>query len=174
MTIKIIGSIFIIITSFVTGYYYSVLDKFRLDDLRQFKIIFTMLKSEVNFLSLPLFESFLEISKRIDDRNIKKIIENFSNELSQKKQLRCKDIWESSVMKNLNTTYLHKDDFLMLKNFGNCLGYLDKSQQINNIDLALNYIEEKETFLSLEIQKNSKIFRNSSIMIGFLIVIILF
>jgi len=61
-----------------------------------------------------------------------------------------------------------------LENFGKTLGFLDKSMQLNSIDLTVSYIDSKSEMLTSQDEKNRKMYGSLGILGGMLIVVVLF
>lgn len=172
MIFKIIGALLIICSTSTIGIYFSKLDKYRIEDLEELKKMFTILKNQISFSFMPLPEAFQQISLRIKEE-IAEILKETSDLLERKEGESASQIWNSVWEKNKEKTYFSKEDMDMIFSFGKVLGYLDKQQQMNNIEIAVSYIEHTQHYLEKKAEKNSKIYRSMGILSGLLIAVVL-
>ena len=173
MTLKLLGTLLILCSTTSAGYYLSVRDKYRIEDLEEMKRLFLILKSEISFSSVPLEEAFREISERVSGP-VSMFASYFSQELKKKKGDSAAELWTQSLSKYMNHLYLGKDDFEAFTAFGRALGYLDRQQQLRNIELAELYINQVCVELREKSEKTAKVYRSMGVLTGALIAVILF
>lgn len=172
MIFKIIGALFIIGSTSTVGIYFSKLDKYRMEDLEQLKKAFTILKNQINFSFMPLPEALKQIALRVEGE-ISEILKEISELLEKKEGETAAQIWNDMWKKKKEKTYLSKEDIDVLFSFGKAVGYLDRQQQISNIEITISYIEQVKQQLEKRLEKNSKIYRTIGILSGLLIAIVL-
>lgn len=173
MILKLFGAFFILISSSAAGYYFSMKDKYRIDDLRQMKRALMLLKGEIDFSSSPLPEAFHEASLRISGP-VSELMEDFSQRLCLKKGENAALMWEEVLKEKSAETYFHLEDLEIFISFGRSLGFLDRQQQMNQILMATNYIDQTETELLQKSAKNSKMYRSMGVLLGALLTVALF
>lgn len=172
MMLKLLGAVFIIFSTSFAGIYFSTLDRYHLEDLEELKKGLTILKNQVCFSSMPLYEALKDISKRTEGA-VSDILYKISNDLEQKAGETAAEIWSEAWSQNKEKTYLSKDDLELLYSFGRTLGYLDRQQQIANVDITIASIEFTQDMLRRRYEKNSKIYRSMGVLSGVLIAVVL-
>lgn len=172
MIFKIIGALLVICSTSTIGIYFSKLDKYRIEDLEELQKAFTILKNQISFSFMPLPEAFQQISFRVKGE-IAEILKETADLLEKKEGESAEQIWNIVWEKNKEKTYFSKEDMDMLFSFGKAVGYLDRQQQISNIEIAVSYIEQTQQYLEKRAGKNSKIYRSMGILSGLLVAIVL-
>lgn len=173
MVLKLLGASLLVISASIGGFYFSLLDKYRIEELEQAKRMLSILESEMVYSSLLLTDAFYEISKRVSG-SIAATAEIFSKLLAQQQDSSISNLWKQALMQGCKQSYFRAEDIETFSDFGRALGYLDKGQQISNIKITRDYIETTQDTLRKHSQKNSKIYRSMGILTGLLIAIILF
>lgn len=172
MFFKVLGGILIIFSTSAFGLYILQSDKLRIDDLEEMKKALTVLKSEISFSSVPLFEAMLNISLRTTGI-VSNIFLNASEKYMNRNGENAFEIWESSIKSNLSKAHFALDDIEAFLSFGRTVGYSDKAHQLANADIAISYIEEKQKYLKEKLNKNSKMYKSMGFLTGALITVIL-
>lgn len=172
MLLKIVGAIFIIFSTSAAGWYFSMRDKYRIEDLREMRRALTILKGEMTYSTIPIGESFLEIAKRISG-SVSELMEEMGAAFSKKEGCRAEEIWNQVLQNFYGKTYFDKEDIEMLVSFGKILSYPDGEQQKNHIDLTINYLNNMEGTLEARHQKNAKVYRSMGALFGALLAVIM-
>lgn len=172
MIIKVFGMMLVLLSSSLIGIYLGGVDTRRIEDLREVKKAILILKSQIMFMKMPLYESLNSIQDRVKSP-IDKIFINTATEIKAFTKRNIDEIFKDNVYKYANQMSLTKDDLKYLASFGECLGFLDLSMQISNIDLMANYIEDKINILKNDSDKNKKMYTSLGILSGLLVCIIL-
>ena len=172
LIIKIIGSIMVIASSTGMGFFFSNEIRCRIEDLREFKKLISLLRGDIRYANTPLPEAISSITRRHSGR-----YDAFFNHVSLKLQalsgLTFSDIWKAAIEKELVNTSLAKKDKLHLAQFGENLGYLDKEMQMNTLDLYISQLEEEITDLSKTVKEKAYLYNSIGIMAGIFITIIM-
>lgn len=138
----------------------------RVFKLRDLKSAFNIFKTKLEFTYEPIKEIFSEISELVysNKNNIfKSYVENMNEE-------NFTDAWNLAVAEN--SFSLSKEDIKIISGFGNLLGKTDLKGQINEIELANNFIDKQIIEAEETRKKNDKLYKTLGIVIGITIVII--
>ncbi|MDR1912993.1 MAG: stage III sporulation protein AB [Clostridiales bacterium] len=172
MIMKIIGSIVVCASSSLIGFYFANADGFRINELNEWKRALLILRSEIAFTRSPLAEAAETISTRVG-KPVNAIFKELASSLSQRAGNDTFEIWESTISVKHKSSYLCREDWQCLKDFGKTLGNLDKSMQLSAIDQTISYIDLKTITVRVSDEKNKKLYGSLGILGGLLIVVIL-
>ncbi len=172
MFFKIMGGVIVVLASCVIGVYYSFKVEYRIEDLSEMKKALTLLSSEIEFNLSTLAEAMKNISLKVRSP-IKDIFEEFSMEL-EKRTCKSGELWENIMNKYFCDTYFEREDIESFISFGHTLGYLDAKQQNNNINLCVEYINNKISELKEKSYKNKKMYKSLGLFGGIVIMVIIF
>ncbi|MBP3597173.1 MAG: stage III sporulation protein AB [Clostridia bacterium] len=165
--LKFLNMILIIVICSYIGIDKSKAFSTRVFKLRNLKNSFNIFKTKLEFTYEPIKEIFTEISEIVykNKNNIfKSYVENMRNG-------NFEDAWTLAVAEN--SFSLSKDDIKIISSFGNLLGKTDLKGQINEIELANNFLD-KQIIEAEEIRKkNDKLYKSLGIIIGIAVVIVL-
>ena len=149
----------IIVTSSLIGNIKSKTFQKRYLELKKFKSGLGIFKSKLEFTYEPVNEIFTDISKLVyeDEENIfKRFTEN--------------NDWNLAVDTQNN---FNNEDKEVAKNLGKMLGRLDKSGQLNEINLVDSFIDKQIENAFEVMKKNEKLYKTLGATVGLAIVIIL-
>lgn len=169
---KIVGAILVIFSSSAMGLYLSNELKTRIVDLKELKKILLLLRGDIQYANTPLPEAVQALSRRHDGK-FKGFLENISQRLLKLRGESFGVIWKEGVEKDLTHTSFSKEDYALLNQLGENLGYLDKNMQIGTLDLYLEQIEETINSLSQSVKDKTYLYNSLGIMGGIFITIIL-
>ncbi len=172
MILKIIGVLVVTASSSLLGIYYSFHETYRINDLNEMKKALTILKSEIQFSGSALSEAFLNVAERILNP-VSDIFLEMSKKLAQKNGRSVDTLWTETLEEKKAQTYLSTEDIALLSSFGKTLGYLDKTMQLNSIELTIDSIEKKIDMLSQTKNKTKRMYQSLGVLGGLLVAIIL-
>lgn len=164
--IKFFDIILIIVISAYIGISKARTFSIRVLKLRNLKSSFNMFKSKLEFTYEPIKCIFEEISKIVysDDNNIfKSYIENMKNG-------NFENAWNLAVAENSYS--LTSEDIKIISGFGNLLGKTDLKGQLNEIELANEFLDKQILDAEESRKKNDKLYKSLGVIIGITIVII--
>jgi len=144
----------------------------RINDLREFKKAFLILKSEIESFKTPLGECCKNISLKTKEP-VSQIFGAVHDEIYNFTQNNLDSVWVNKIEKYKSYLNLKNEDIEELKSFGNCFGFSDDNMQKKNIDFTISYIDDKIEILNQETEKNKKLFNNLGILSGILACILL-
>jgi stage III sporulation protein AB len=172
MILKIIGAVIVCASSALLGFYLAYMDSFRAADLSEWKKALLILRSEIAFASVPLPEAAESISHRVA-KPVNEVFQVFAKKLSARGASDTYGVWQASIGECRRRSYMEQEDWDWILSFGKTLGYLDKSMQLNSIDLAISYIDTQVGQLNERAEKNKKMYGSLGIFGGLLTVVIL-
>lgn len=167
---RIFGIILILASSGVIGCYYSMLPKFRIDELSEMKKALNLLSGEIDFSISTLAEACESISEKINSP-VKEVFNSFKKRLENKGKLKC--AWEEALEENRESLYLTKEDISFFKGFGLTLGQTEKRTQLKSIEQMQEYIEAEISEEKIKDSKNGRLYKSMGALIGMLIVVAL-
>lgn len=170
--IKFIGALLVITSCTALGLYFSTELITRINDLKELKKILILLRGDIEYANTPLPEAVQVLSKR-HDGTYKKFLKNISKHLLELNGESFSSIWKDGVKKDLLHTSLIKEDYALLNQLGESIGYLDKSMQINTIDLYLEQIDGIINELAISVNEKTHLYNSLGIMGGIFITIVL-
>lgn len=169
---KLIGAILVVSSCSALGCYFSNEVKTRINNLKEIKKILILLRGDIEYANTALPEAIQALSRR-HNGTYKRFLTNVSKKLLELNGESFGSIWKEAVDKELQDTSLHKKDYGLLNQLGESIGYLDKSMQINTLDLYLGQIEETIKELSESAKDKAYLYNALGIMGGIFITIIL-
>ena len=170
--LKLVGCILIILSSSLMGFYFSNELKSRIDDMKELRKLFVLLRGDIRYGNTPLPEAIGVIARR-HEGSFKEFFTKLSEKLNENSGNTFSDLWKEAVDKELIHTSLKYKDKLGLIQFGENMGYLDKEMQMNTLELFLTQIEDEIQELSKTVKEKSYVYNTLGIMAGIFISIIL-
>ena len=101
------------------------------------------------------------------------IFQKTAEQLAARQGETAEEIWQKIWREEAVHTFLTMEDLDALLVFGRSLGYLDKTQQENSIQLLLRYIEDALTKGRKRLEKNGRLYYGMGCLSGLLIVVTL-
>ena len=132
--VQSIGICMILAITTLTGAYFCLREKYRLQDLRELERAMVMMESQIRFLSVPLSEVLENISYQTKGQ-VGMLMQETAKAMAEKTGETAEQIWETVWMRHISHTYLSVDDYQSILRFGKTLGYLDQEQQKNSTEL---------------------------------------
>ena len=168
---KMIGALFIIVTSILLGLDHAHRLAERTKQIRLLKSALLGLEAEIMFGHAPLHEASRRIARQIPEP-IGELFDSFADYLIQK-EIRAQEAWELSIKHVWKKTSLKRAEQDILLQFGKTLGKHDLEQQQKQIRLALTHLEREER----EAEENQKaygnLYRRLGLLAGLLVTLLL-
>ncbi len=163
---KVIGSIMVIVVCTALGFEKSRGLQMHLNSLEELKKIFTLLKSEIQYVKAPFSEVFAKLSKKMDGI-YKDWLLYVSEQLEKREKETLHEVWNASVYEYLKDSKLTKEELEELCDVGRTLGYID------TLELYLNQLDYSIETTREELKSKKKLYQSMGIMCGIFLVIVL-
>jgi stage III sporulation protein AB len=172
MGLKILGSILIVLSSSLIGFYFGNKYSARLENLLHLEQCIKILETEIVYGAVPLPEALNNVYLK-GNKKVSYIFKQIRDNLLYNKDgdlLKSFEMVTSQLAEELN---LKEEDIELFLSLGRLLGTSDRTDQEKNFKLILNQIEILKNEAKLEKDKNEKMYKNLGILAGIAIVIIL-
>jgi len=169
---SVVGAVVILVSCTALGFYFAALEKFRVQDLQEFKKALMILSSEIEHMRTPLPLACTNIAKRTKDM-VSDLFGQFADLLSHETVETAYQLWIQALESQKKRSYLATEDWDAIESFGKTLGYLDKQMQQSAITCTMEYVDEKTTGLQTQSDKNSRMYRSLGVIGGLLLVVVL-
>ena len=170
--VQSIGICMILAVTTLTGAYFCLREKYRLQDLRELERAMVMMESQIRFLSVPLSEVLENISYQTKGQ-VGMLMQETAKAMAESTGETAEQIWETVWMRHISHTYLSVDDYQSILRFGKTLGYLDQEQQKNSTELFLTELRQKCRQIEHRLEKNGRLYYSMGFLGGLMLVIVL-
>lgn len=171
MYLKIFASIIILIGFSSFGFYFSYKPIYRKNDLLEMKRALLTLISEINLFS-NINEAILNIEKNLD-KPIKNIFIKFRKNMKEKRGEELFLLWEDAIKNASYETYFIKEDIDNINIVGKVIGSIDRSFNIEGLNIVIDYIDNEIKNIEMEKAKNFKMYQSLGLLSGLMIIILL-
>lgn len=164
--IKFLNIVLIVLVSAYIGINKAKIYSIRVWKLKDLKHGFNIFKTKLEFTYEPVSEIFKEISELVysDKDNIfKSYVDNMKEDFENS--------WNLAVAEN--SFSLTKEDIQVISSFGNLLGKTDLNGQLNEVELANNFLDKQILDAEESRKKNDKLYKSLGVIGGIAIAIIL-
>lgn len=172
MVLKWIGAVMVIGSSGTLGFYYGGQLKRRLSQLRIVRQMLYMLKGEISYSAATLPESLSHIAGKTS-QPFREFLERTSRRLGALEGENLEQIWGQEIRRIRKKTSLTGGDIEEWESLGGRLGYLDRTMQLQLIDLFLDQWEEKIRLLEKECAKTCRLYQYLGVLAGLLLTVVL-
>lgn len=170
--IRLLGSLLVLGASFWLGAYFSMKEKYRLQELEQLEKGMIYLQGQIRYLSATLAEALADVGWKMEGV-IGEIFLKAAENLAEKQGDSAEEVWSNVWREEKGKTFLITEDVNTLLQFGRSLGYLDKMQQENSISLFLRYVELALEQSRKRQEKNGRLYYGMGGLCGLLVVVTL-
>ena len=172
MMVKLIGCGMILMGTTVLGIMFA---KIKIDRVKQIRALISalnMLEIEIEFALNILPDTFLKISKTIDEK-IGQLFAVTAKQIMESRLNAC-EAWHTTLEKLFSTLCLDKEDKEILLALGSSLGEVDTENQIKSIRLIIEQLKRQELKAEEDKAKSEKLFKSLGVLSGLTIVMVLF
>ena len=172
---KLIGGMLVVASTSIYGYMLTKELTNRIIVLKQLKRAFLLLKSEIRYSMETLPDAFINVSNKFNEceKEIGFFFGRVGERIKETADITFKEIWESQVNELKKQTNIDGKDGDKLMSLGDGLGYLDVTQQLNNIDQYIEALEADIEELSGKYKESCKLYTSLGVMAGLFLTIIL-
>lgn len=169
--LKLIGAVFIVLSTTWMGYEYSKTYSERTKQIRQLMYALQSLEAEIMYGLSPLNIASARIATQTPDP-VSTLFAGFSDRLMKGEDTASK-AWEESLACIKHKTSLKQSEIEVLKQFGETLGLHDRESQQKHIRLTLTHLEAEEKEAGIVQGKYEKMVRSLGFLTGLLLILIL-
>lgn len=144
----------------------------RKQQLRRLYGILLQLKSEIQYMSNTLPESFRNLSCGTQEP-FKEWLIAMSDRMEKKENVSFDKIWQEELLHLYQTSSMEWKDVEPLQELSDKLGNVDTESQLKAIDYAILHIERSRSGLEDEISQKKKVVATLSMFGGFMVLILL-
>ncbi len=173
MSIRYIASGIILLGFGYMGMLFAGRYKTRVRQLELLQNAMTQLDHDIDFLNIPLSESFLRIANS-GEGVLRELFLYVSNRLSQSPGCDMQKLWQRAMSKYDSCLALTAADKQIIVDFSKMVGSGNREKEKNNIRVTAMRIELALTEAKTEAQKNVKMYRGLGVLMGVFAVIVLF
>lgn len=166
-----IGAILIIFATTWTGFEVAKQLTERPRQLRALKTALQSLEAEIMYGHTPLHEASRRLAAQLPNP-IKAFFATFAKKLTETETV-VRDAWEESLKEVWGMTALKKNEFEIMKQFGETLGRHDRISQQKQILLTLTHLEREESEARDKQLKYEKMVKSIGFLSGLLLIILL-
>lgn len=163
---KYIGCLIILVASSGIGIHYGEELKKYLNQLEELKKLFCLMKSELEYVKLPLVELFEKMESKVQEP-FRAWVSMLRRKLESREYGIFDSIWTDTIEEVLKGSKLRTEDLDELKNVGKNLEYVE------NLNLYIEQLEYKIVDVRKVYQTKRKLSRTLGIMGGIFLVILL-
>ena len=163
--LSVVGILLICLSSTALGLYYGNRCARRISLLLELKRCLTALRSDIDYARYTLSGAFMRLYER--GGQFSSFFHDLSCSVEQNKGLL--QSWQDA----LDKTDLNPADAEIIKSLGQDLGHIDKEAQLQAIDHCIQMIDHNIDNLSIQSQKEKKLYRELGVLGGLLIVVVL-
>lgn len=169
--LKIIGSILVMVSTSLLGYFYGELLKKRTRELKELQRAIGILKNEIMYAYTPLPYALEKIGLRLIEP-IKSLFLSISKNLEENMSEGVYEAFYSNINLYKKSLNLNKEDIHILLNLSKSLGQWDVESQKNVFLITEEELKKQIEESEILTKKNSKMYRYLGFSIGAMIVII--
>ena len=169
--IKLLGAILIILATTWTGFEVAKQLTERSRQLRDLKTALQSLEAEIMYGHTPLHEAARRLADQLSNP-LQSFFSIFAKKLVES-ETTVRDAWEESLKEIWGKTALKKNEFEIMKQFGETLGRHDRISQQKQILLTLTHLEREEREARDKQQQYEKMIKSIGFLAGLLLIILL-
>ncbi len=172
MIFKVMASVLIVFGCTYLGVLLAIRSKQRMFQLIEFENALSRLELDIDFLSIPLSESFKRISKSCTGV-VGDVFKYIYEEMKDNHCCNIKNLWGRARRRYWEKILISDDDIKILDDFFKNLGSGDKEREKNNIKITLMRLSAAENDAKLNADKNGRMYKEIGTLCGIFIVILL-
>lgn len=173
MWVNLVGSVFVIMSSTIMGFWISEKERLRVVELRELQRVMHFVMNEIAVFN-TIFSDILRKVSNMDDLRVGLLFKKILTEMEKGPCSSIEDAWKNSFIYGQSDLHLLKEDIEILISFGMTLERSDMCSQVKNLEIIVERLKELELAANEKYRTNSKLFKSGGILTGFAISIILF
>lgn len=170
--LKLVGCLFVIISSSGIGFLLGSRFGERVEDIRNFRTSIQMLETEISYSHTPLPEAFVCVAKKSGGA-VRAIFEHVGDSLGSRRSGNVGDAFASALNRSSGSVSLSPEDMGILKSFGHSLGCSDVDGQMKCFKLVSKQLEAQQAKAEQERGKNERMYKSLGVLTGLAVSILL-
>ena len=170
--IKISGILVILVSSAMLGVYLGGKEKRRSFALNEIKAALMIMRSEIEFSLSSLRDAALTAAEKTES-GTSGLFGMFGDKLAERSGRGADEIWSECLRNSVNFLCIKTEDIERLVFLGASFSAMDKQRTVDGINMAIEYINEKNGFLNEEAAKSVKLYPPLCIFSGLMLVVFL-
>ncbi|AFS78383.1 stage III sporulation protein AB [Gottschalkia acidurici 9a] len=172
-TVKILGCLFVIISSTMIGMEYSKKYTERLNNLVYVQNCIQLLETEIVYSCNPLPNALENVYNK-GNKKVSFLFEEIRKYLLENKDKTLFESFEYSLSKFKDKLYLEDEDTEIILSLGRVLGVSDRLDQEKHFKTILVNLEMNHKDANEKKSKNAKMYKSLGVLFGFALVLILY
>ena len=171
IVIKVIGSLCILISCTLLGFFTAEKRLKRIKQLREIQGLLSVLENEISYMNSVLTDALIRAGDKIDSKT-SNLFKDTAHYILKEKCLVDEAI-NKSIQKNRGGLELKENEYEIIRKFGCMLGKSDKTRQAANILNTLECLKLEEKKVYEEYMLNRKLYKNLGFYGGLTLIILL-
>lgn len=172
MVLKWTGAFLVTCAGAALGFYYSGQLRNRLHQMIAVRQILYMLKGEIGYSTSTLAEAFGGIAEKTT-APFQIFLKNVCRRMERLEGETLEQIWRQELNRIRNKTSLRGQELREWESLGTRLGYLDRTMQLQLIDLFLMQWEERIRQAEQECRNSCRLYQYMGVLGGLLLTVVL-
>ena len=172
MYLKIVGSLFVLCSAAVFGFWKAEKLNRRVLCLQELKRMTVFLQGELRYHRSRLSEAFENVSDRIRGP-LGIFLQELAERIESNGVMTMDEAWKEATSHLLQNADFSKEDESLFEVLGNSLGYLDISMQIEHLNLTVLQIEDALNMAKEQWRVKGKLYRTMGVSLGALLVLLI-
>ncbi|MCI8669927.1 MAG: hypothetical protein HFI34_10495 [Lachnospiraceae bacterium] len=170
--LKFCGVLLILLSGSGMGFRAAYNMRLRLEQLKQLKKAFLLLKGEIRYSHQTINVALLSVADKMEGP-VSNIFGDTAEQLDKYDGRLMNDIWSETLKEYREELMLSNRQMNFLEDIGNTLGYLDKEMQMNNFDLHLEQLNQEIEEEERNMKDSTRLYRCLGVMGSILVTLIL-
>lgn len=171
--VKLLGCLFILISSWLIGNEYSKRFTKRLNNLIYLQNCIQMLETEIVYASNPLLDAFKNLYEK-GNKNVSFLFKDIGEYLMENKDKFMIDSFKYNLEKSREKLALNNDDIEVILSLGRTLGTSDTIDQQKHFKTAIMNLELNQKDAKEDKEKNAKMYKSLGALFGMALVLMLY
>lgn len=171
--IKLFGALLILISGSSIGWILGSIYNNRVKELKELQLALSIFDTEISYGRTLLPEA---LKKSVDTLSspLSRIFMEASEELNKANNHNFYDIWQEKINKNIKNSYLNREDFEILLNWGRQIGNSTLDDQLKINKQAVKRLEQHEEIARKIASKRVKPVRYAGVLISLMVIILFY
>ncbi|MCM3784120.1 stage III sporulation protein SpoIIIAB [Neobacillus mesonae] len=170
--LKLIGSVLILLSGLLAGFYQANLFASRPKQIRELTLMLQRLLTEINYSYRPLAEALDKIGQQASEP-LGRLFISAADCMSSSQGLSAQESFQYAINKNWSRTAMKTPEKEAIRQLSYSLGTSDREEQNKHITLAIQQLTHEEAAARSDQMKYEKMSRSLGLLVGALIVILI-